>query len=124
MRSKQAPQHRDNARPWRDCPEWLLRMDREQAEEAIEAARREHSIRVLEATARLLNLREPPVPLVNVILPEARDPLETMDPVPDTDIDFPVSSQEFWATWRIGVFHDEEELAGATHRVTESDGED
>ena len=43
---------------------------------------------------------------VQAVLPDDSDPLESIDPTPESDLDFPISSAEYWATWRIDHFND------------------
>ena len=101
MRSKQVP--RANCSPRRDCPDWLRPPTQAQQDRDRQAARLRTVIQFLEANAGRLNRREPPRLEVHAILPDDDDPLESMEQTPATEVEFPVSSEEFWTTWRIGL---------------------
>jgi hypothetical protein len=47
--------------------------------------------------------RSDPVAIA-AVLPDDDDPLETMDPTPDSDLDFPMSLEEWNLTWHIEYF--------------------
>ena len=74
----------------------------------------------LQVTAQRLNLQEPER-TVNAVLPDPDDPLGSVDPTPDSDMDFPVGGEEFWSTWRIGIVREPENNDYASHNIYESD---
>ena len=119
MRPKQVPKHRTSRGAYRDCPAWFQRRSEEEERRHLDATRRQALIRYLQESARQLNQREQPVRHVHVVVPDADDNLVSSSPVPDTDLDFPVSSQEFWATWRIGM-----DNAGVVPYISDSDDGD
>jgi hypothetical protein len=42
----------------------------------------------------------------NAIIPDDDDPLELRDPTPELDLDFPLSQEDWEATWHIEFFQD------------------
>jgi hypothetical protein len=97
----QAPTQRAS-RPPQDPPQdppedWFEEIERNRAAREREDAR----LRILsdlQDSARQLG--------VQAVLPDVNDPLESSDPTPESDLNFPISSAEYWATWRIDHFND------------------
>jgi hypothetical protein len=114
MRNKQVPLRRAFRRPLGD------ERAREQQARGLEirarAARRHRLWQLLVDIAHSL--------CVNAVMPDVDDPLVEAHPLPDTDVDFPVSAVEFWATWRIGVERDPVVGSMTVHAVSDSDEED
>ena len=119
MRYKSIPRQHPNSDHLGDCLSWFEEMAQEQAErERVEERRRLQSN--LEATARLLTVQDPAHVLVHAVMPDSNDPLEEMDPRLEDELDFPVSSEEFWATWRIGVVREIPEDDDGVHHIQEN----
>ncbi len=74
---------------------WFEEMVRAREEEEEE---RRQKVLTLKDKARQL--------LVNAVIPDVTDPLESCDPNSHLDHNFPMSREEFRATWRIGFFQE------------------
>ena len=65
----------------------------------------------LQAVARTL--------AIAAVLPGVDDPLESIDPTPESDLDFPMSLEEWNSTWHIEYF--EQYSFDDAHYVTDDD---
>jgi hypothetical protein len=100
----QAPTQRAS-RPSQDPPQdlpnlgWLDLPNQDWFEE-IRAAREREVVR----RRILANLQDFARQLgVQAVFPDATDPLESIDPTPESDLDFPMSLEDWYATWRIDL---------------------
>ena len=86
------------------------RIDRRETERArVEEEERRRLMEVQEDRRRIIQslqdrarqLQEETQLPVTAVLPEDTDPLETMDPTPESDLDFPISAAQWDLTWHI-----------------------
>ena len=75
---------------------WFEEMVRAREEE--EEERRQKILALEEAARQLVG--------ITAVIPDVTDPLESSDPHSHLDIDFPMSREEFRATWRITFYQD------------------
>lgn len=115
MRGKASPQQHAFRRLLVDGRLGRPQQDRVQ-EERARSARRQRLLHLLYAASH--------PPNVHVVVPDEDDPLVDTDPLPYTDVDFPVSAVEFWATWRIGVEREPVVDTSAMHTVSDSENDD